>query len=207
MLRFAPAHVALAAYVAGLCLSLTGWSLPVRLLAAALPAAVVPAVSAAGRLLSVGMAQDPWGVQPRRVIGGAVTPAVLRLAALASLLLVAGTVVGDGRLAIVRRSVLRPLLHESVPVQATVLTLPRGDDKRVQVTVRVTGVAGQRVSERAELELKRGRREASGLAASLVEGVLLEIPRARIEPLPEPRRGAFDYARYLERRGEHVVLA
>ena len=43
MPRFAPAHVALAAYTAGLCLSLAGWPLPVALLAVALPAAVVSA--------------------------------------------------------------------------------------------------------------------------------------------------------------------
>ena len=28
----------------------------------------------------------------------------------------------------------------------------------------------------------------------------------RVEPLPEPRPGAFDYGRYLRRRGEHVLL-
>ena len=134
-------------------------------------------------------------------------PRAVRLAVLAGSLLVAGLVVGDGRLALVRQSVLRPLLYESVPVRVTVLDLPRGDEKRVQVTVQVTAVAGRRVAERAELELKRGDGDEPGIVTALVEGTVLEIPRARVEPLPEPRRGAFDYARYLERRGEHVVLA
>ncbi len=184
MPRFAPAHVVLAAYTAGLCMCLARWPLTIALLAVALPTVVLGAILMACRR--------------RRAV---------RLAALAGLLLAAGLLVGAGRLAVVRQSVLRPLLYESVPVRVTVLDLPRGDERRVQVMVQVTSVAGRRVAERAELELKRGDGDPPGIAAALVEGTMLEIPRTRLEPLPEPKRGAFDYARYLERRGEHVVLA
>ena len=41
----------------------------------------------------------------------------------------------------------------------------------------------------------------------LVEGLVVRIDGAEIQPLPEAKAGAFDYGRYLRRRGQHVVLA
>ena len=35
---------------------------------------------------------------------------------------------------------------------------------------------------------------------------MLRLPSVSVEPLPEPKPGAFDYGRYLRRRGEHVLL-
>jgi hypothetical protein len=217
MSRFAPAHVALAAYSGGLCLSLVALPWPVALLVAILPSVAVavcaplverrsPARERAARGLSeshvsvhglpVPEASPDWSDEAP--VRGWLPLA--RLAFLAALLAVAGLVVGSGRLTVVRHTALGTLLYESVPARVTVLDLPRADDRAVQVTVQVTQVAGRHLSERAELELKREDGDALPLSA-LVEGTVLDIAQARVEPLPEPKRGAFDYARYLERRG------
>ena len=53
---------------------------------------------------------------------------------------------------------------------------------------------------------KRGRRFAHDPVGPLTEGAVLRLPSVSVEPLPEPKPGAFDYGRYLRRRGEHVLL-
>ncbi len=53
---------------------------------------------------------------------------------------------------------------------------------------------------------RRGRRFGYEPVGPLTEGAVLHLPWASVEPLPEPKPGAFDYGRYLRRRGEHVLL-
>ena len=64
------------------------------------------------------------------------------------------------------------------------------------------------MAERAPLTLDLGTADPPRFTSlgPLVEGTRLAL-QAQIEALPVAKPGAFDYGRYLERRGEHVVLA
>ena len=75
--------------------------------------------------------------------------------------------------------------------------------------MRVTGAAGRELREPAHLRLRL--EEGQTLRATTrsdrsTEGAVLRLPSVSVEPLPEPKPGAFDYGRYLRRRGEHVLL-
>lgn len=130
------------------------------------------------------------------------------LIALALLVVVAGLCVGGSRLAAQSQSRLAPFVGHSVALRATVLTLPKTSGDRVTLDVKVSSVAGQRVAERAPLTLDLGTAEPPRFTSlgPLVEGTRLTL-QAQVEALPVAKAGAFDYGRYLERRGEHVVLS
>ncbi len=74
--------------------------------------------------------------------------------------------------------------------------------------MRVTSVAGVAAREPAHLRLRLEEGQTLGYRPTgpLTEGALLRLPSVSVEPLPEPEPGAFDYGRYLRRRGEHVLL-
>ena len=86
-----------------------------------------------------------------------------------------------------------------------------------------TGASGFRLPTSAGAAISSDRAgngqdvvSASAAAASVLsqaglppldEGALVTLAAVRVEALPETLPGEFNYARYLERRGEHVVLA
>ena len=128
---------------------------------------------------------------------------------LVPLFVVAGLSVGVARLDAQARSTLVAYAGRTESLRATALTLPKAGDDRVTLEVQVTAVGGRRVAERAPLTLDLGASPAPGFTSlgPLVEGTLLSLPAVRVETPPAPTPGRFDYRRYLERRGEHVVLA
>ena len=100
------------------------------------------------------------------------------------------------------------------------LDLPKASGTRLSVPVRVMAVNGRPVADKALLQLEtKGGASGKGEAAQqppaelldptgpLVEGAHISLPGTGIEPLPAPSANGFDYGRYLERRGMHVVLA
>ena len=128
---------------------------------------------------------------------------------LVPLVAVAGVTVGAARLDAQAHSRLTPFVGHTEALQATALTLPKVSGQRLTLDVEVTAVDGSRVAERAPLTLDLGTAAAPAFSSlgPLVEGTRLWLPAAQIEALPVAKPGAFDYGRYLERRGEHVVLA
>jgi competence protein ComEC len=187
-----PPHLLVAAYNGGLCASLVcrppGWVI-----------LLLVACVAGGLALSL----------PR---GRADTPSRSRLAApvlgLVAVFLVAGVGVGGARLAALERSALAPYVGRGVDLRATLVDLPQVKDDRVTLVLAVTAVGAAAVREpaRLTLQLEPGEAAASAGGDALVEGALLSVSRVRVEPLPPPRPGVFDYGRYLRRRGEHVLL-
>jgi competence protein ComEC len=129
--------------------------------------------------------------------------------ALAPLVVAAGLTVGAARLDAQARSELTRFVGHTVTLQATALTLPKVGDERVSLDVKVTAVDGAVVAERAPLTLDLGGAPAPAFTSlgPLVEGTCLRLAAAQVEALPRAKPGEFDYGRYLERRGEHVVLA
>ncbi len=129
-------------------------------------------------------------------------------AGLALLFVCAGAVLGAARLDAVARSSLAVHTGERVALSAVLTDLPVAKDDQVTLAVRVTGVAGTDVREPAHLRLRleEGQTFGHDPTGPLTEGALLRLPSVGVEPLPEPRPGAFDYGRYLRRRGEHVLL-
>jgi len=196
MRRLAPVHLLLGGYVAGLCLVLM-WRPPALLLAA---------VAVAG-LGVLGAAAGVWH-------GSGVARAAVAAAGLLLVFLAGGFAVGAVRVGAVGRSQLCGLVDSTVSLQAVVLDLPQQSGTRLSLPVRVTAVDGRALNERAQLQLEAGsgRDEADVPAAlldptgPLTEGARLELSDVRIEPLPKPKPGAFDYGGYLQRRGVHVVL-
>lgn len=130
------------------------------------------------------------------------------LVALAPLVVAAGLCVGGSRLAAQSQSRLARFVGHSVALRATALTLPKTSGDRVTLDVKVNSAGGQRVAERAPLTLDLGMADQPRFTSlgPLVEGTRL-ILQAQVEALPVAKPGAFDYGRYLERRGEHVVLS
>ena len=130
------------------------------------------------------------------------------LVALVPLLVVAGLCLGAARLAAQSQSHLTCYVGHSVALRATVLTLPKTSGDRVTLDVKVSSVAGRRVAERAPLTLDLGTADPPRFTSlgPLAEGTRLTL-QAQVEALPVAKPGAFDYGRYLERRGEHVVLS
>ncbi|HMK92061.1 MAG TPA: ComEC/Rec2 family competence protein [Thermoleophilia bacterium] len=130
--------------------------------------------------------------------------------ALTPIALAGGLAVGVARLERQARSDLTSSVGHAVRLDAVAAGLPTVDGDRVELEVRVTAVDGRPVSETSQLTLDVGPHASAPAFTSLgpiVEGTRLILPAARVEPLPEPKPGQFDYGRYLERRGEHVVLA
>jgi competence protein ComEC len=190
--RVAPPHLLLAGYCGGLCLALAVrpavWVLVlVPLLLTALLAFVLRRVSREG-------AGPGW------LLGVPV--------ALVVVFLIAGLAVGGGRLAGVERSELRASIGRTVSVSAVLTDLPAVKEDQVTLVVDVRELDGRPVSEPAHLRLRLddGQRPATGSSGPLVEGLLVSVAGVRVEDLPPPRPGAFDYGRYLRRRGEHVTL-
>ncbi len=185
----APPHLLLAAYCGGLCAALAWRPGPALLLAVA--------GLAAGLLLA---APRIAALAPRR--------GVVAAAALAALFVCAGAAVGGARLEAVGRSALAPLVGERVPLTAVLTDLPAVEDVQVTLAVRVTEVAGRQLREPAHLRLglDDGQAFSCDPVGPLTEGAVITLSSVRVEPLPEPKPGAFDYGRYLRRRGEHVLL-
>jgi competence protein ComEC len=139
-------------------------------------------------------------------------------------LVAAGAAVGGARVDSVARSQARALVGTGATIDAVVLDLPKASGTRLSVPVRLVAVNGRPLSDKAllQLETKSGG-TAKGSAAQDVaaqpppelldptgpftEGAFIHVPGTRIQPLPAPSADGFDYGRYLERRGIHVVLA
>ena len=166
----------------------------------------------AGRTTSGPAERSPWPLARRRGVQVTAWRRRLRASAavaLAPLVVAAGLVVGAARLDAQAQSHLTRFVGHTVTLQATALTLPKTGDERVSLDVKVTAVDGFVVAERAPLTLDLGGAPAPAFTSlgPLVEGTRLRLPAAQVEALPQPKPGEFDYGRYLERRGEHVVLA
>ncbi len=211
MRRLAPPHLLLTAYCAGLCLAIV-WRPAAWVLVAWLAAAVLATLS--------GM-RGERGAQPHEVwpaeTGSEPAPearrASARLAlpvALGALLLAVGVTVGSARLASIADSQLSGRVGERVALRATLVDLPTQRDDALDLAVRVTAVEGVEVGEPAHLSLRLDSEDEVALdhCGPLTEGALLALEQVQVKALPEPPDdGGFDYGRYLERRGEHVVLA
>ena len=187
-----PAHLALGAYCAGLCLSI--WLEP--------PLATAALVGGA-LLLAVGMRR------PLRLPEAAVGVCVAAVAV--TLLLVAGWLVGSLRLDAIATSDLRPLTGSEVRLAATVTDLPKLNELRATVPLEVTAVDGKAVDEPARVTLDVPDDTTAARVADpchgLTEGALVVIDGVRVRPLPDPPAEGFDYGRYLRRKGEHVLLS
>jgi len=214
--RFAPPHLLLAGYCAGLCLALA-WRPPAWALASLLGTVVlITLVSAhasgrgADRATSESdEAGESWAARASRDARPPSLQAVLP-AGLCTLLLVTGVTVGAARLASLAGSQLAERVGETVALRATLVDLPAQRDDTLDLAVRVTAVDGVAVDELAHLGLRLDDEVELALdhCGPLTEGALLALDRVRVEALPPPPEGGgFDYGRYLERRGEHVVLA
>ncbi len=190
--RIAPPHLFVAGYCAGLCLALAlrppGWLL--LLLAVATALAIVA--------LLRGVSRDGSG--PGWLLAA---PALL-----VALFLIGGVAVGGARLTGLERSHLAASVGRTVRLTAVLTDLPSVEDRDVTLAVDVVDVDGRATPEPAHLRLRLDEGEAlpSGSRGPLVEGVRVVVAGVRVEALPAPRPGAFDYGRYLRRRGEHVVL-
>ena len=196
MRALAPPHLLLAAYCGGLCLALA-WRPSVALLALA------ALLATAGLVL---------GQRPQVLPGRAGVLAEHRLlvvaAALMLLFAVAGVALGGARLAAIGHSTLTAYAGHHVPMTAVLTDLPTEKDGEVTLAVRVTGIAGVAVREPAHLRLRLEDGQTVGYQpiGPLTEGALLRLSSVSVQPLPAAKPGAFDYGRYLRRRGEHVLL-
>ncbi len=187
-----PPHLLVAAYCGGLCASLIvsspGW---VTIL--------VITCLAGGLALSLHR-------QSSR------TPSRLRLTAslvgLIALFIVAGVGVGGARVRALDHSALAGYVSRGVDVQATLTDLPQTKDDRTTLALDVTSVGAAAVHEPAHLtlQLEPGPAPEALRSPALVEGARLTVSHVRVKSLPPARPGAFDYGRYLRRRGEHVML-
>lgn len=128
---------------------------------------------------------------------------------LGALLVVAGLSVGAARLGGLAESRLAGHVGDRVALRATLVDLPTQDDDTLTLAVRVSAVDGAPVDEPAHLGLRLDDEGAIAIdhCGPLTEGALLTLDDVFVKDLPEPPAdGGFDYGRYLERRGEHVVL-
>jgi competence protein ComEC len=190
VLRLAPLHIILAAYVSGLVLALA-WRPG--------PLALVLATATAGAVL--------LHVRRRRSQGPAAR--VAGVLALAALFVAAGAALGAARLAGIASSQLAARIGASVTLDATLVDLPELREDRLTLPLRVTAVDGAAVDEPAHLALRvaEGERPDLDQTGPLTEGARVRVGPVRVEGLPPPPAdGGFDYGRYLRRRGEHVLL-
>ena len=185
----APPHLLLGGYCAGLCLTLA-WRPPLALLGAAVAFAVAAVVASRG------------------LPGLAERAGVVVAAGLVVLFLCVGALVGGARLDAVAQSTLAAYAGHRISMRAVLTDLPAVKDDQVTLALRVTDAAGGRLREPAHLRLRleEGQTFAYDPVGPLTEGAVLRLPSVSVEPLPAPKPGAFDYGRYLRRRGEHVVL-
>ena len=161
---------------------------------------------------------------PHWVRGASLQPTAALAAAVGLFVtfLVAGLTVGELRTACIAHSDLRPLVGQALEVRAVVLDLPEQHGERVNLPVGVVSVDGKPLADRAELQLdvpeegegdtvtiagRRALATALDPTGPLTEGAVISLPEARVEALPRAKAGQFDYGRYLERRGIHVLLA
>ncbi len=185
----APPHLLLGGYCAGLCLVLA-WRPPLTLLGAAAFVAVAALVAS------------------RRAPALGDQAAILVAAGLVVLFACTGALVGGARLDAVGRSTLAAYSGRHVPLTAVLTDLPALKEDQVTLAVRVTSAAGQEIREPAHLSLRleQGQSFAYDPVGPLTEGAVLRLPSVSVRPLPAAKPGAFDYGRYLRRRGEHVLL-
>lgn len=189
-----PVHVALAAYCVGLCLAIWARPSPVILLAVA-GLCVLPVLASRGSRTRV----PPWN--------GAAGTAL----AAAAVLMAAGVLVGGARLDALARSDLAAHVGSRVDLEACVSDLPKVKGLRLTLPLRVTAIAERAVDEPARVMLEVPDEQTlarlTDPCRGLTEGVRLRIADVRVRPLPDAPREGFDYGRYLERRGEHVLLS
>lgn len=195
MRRFAPPHLLLVAYCAGLCLALAvrpSW--PVLAAGVATAAATVVAALAAGRARAPGA--------PSR---GA---CLVLLAGLASVFLIGGVAVGGARLCRLEDSTLAAYVGREADVTATLTDLPALKNGKVTLALQVSRLGRVPMDEPAHLRLQlpEGQVFRPDPEGDLVEGAIVRIAGAGVESLPEAHPGEFDYGLYLRRRGEHVLL-
>lgn len=201
--KLAPPHFLLAAYCAGLLLSLVarpvGWALGLSLGVAAVGCVAL------WRIASRGRAAEFTG--PGECERGARQPFMLT-AGLSLLLLIAGLGIGGVRLEGLEHSALGDRVGQTVTLTGVLTDLPDIDDDQVTLALTARSADGRPIDEpaHARLRLGEGQRFALDPCGPLSEGALLEIASVRVRPLPEAKPGGFDYGRYLRRRGEHVLL-
>ena len=190
--RLAPPHLFVAGYCGGLGLALA--TRPPAWVLLALAGAIAGLLA----LLLRGVSRD--GAGPGRLFAA---PALLT-----ALFLVGGVAVGGGRLAALEQSELRGSVGRTVSLTAVLTDLPVVKEQAVTLAVDVLAVDGRAAPEPAHLRLRldEGQTLPAGSRGPLVEGVRVAAAGVRVEDLPAPRPGAFDYGRYLRRRGEHVIL-
>lgn len=220
--RLAVPHLLLAAYCAGLILSLRVRA-PLWLLALAAGLAVTVLVGVEHRRRSssvtvacpVDPAAKPTAASPpdAQVALSAFTGASAHrsralVAGLAVLLLAAGLGIGGSRLAALQESDLAAHAGERLPVAAIVTDLPDIDSDQVTLALAVTRLGATPVDEPAHLRLRLedGQQLPLEPCGPLSEGALIELASVRIKSLPDAKPGQFDYGRYLRRRGEHALL-
>jgi len=200
--RLAPPHLILAAYCGGLCLALA-WRPP-------LWTALLAAAMAALALVGAVRAPPAWPSAAARL--GEARLAAVRLGAVAALLAaifgLAGLAVAEARLAHLSESRLATLTGRTVDLQAVLTALPTVKDAEVTLALAVESADGTRIAEPAQLRLRLedGQSFTPDPTGALTEGALINVASVRIQPLPPPKPGAFDYGRYLRRRGEFALL-
>jgi competence protein ComEC len=119
-----------------------------------------------------------------------------RAVALSLALAAGGLAWGGGRLAVLDRSLLVPLVGRTERVVVVVTTPPRRTPFAVRVFGRTEQVGRRRISEAVLLTLPPGRAPPQGGRLNLL---------AKIEA-PRPPTDGFDERSWLRRRGVHVVL-
>jgi competence protein ComEC len=125
-----------------------------------------------------------------------VRPRLVRAAALSLVLAAAGLAWGVGRLGVLDRSVLFPLVGRTERVVVVATAPPRRTPFAVRVFGRTERVGSREVSEAALLSLPPGRAPPQGGRLEFI---------AAIEE-PRPPSDGFDERAWLRRRGVHVVL-
>lgn len=121
----------------------------------------------------------------------------LRLAGLASALLLLGWCWGSLRLDALDRSPLTAEIGHVAPATAVVTGPARRGAYALRLPARVTRFRGEPLRERVLLELPLGRAPPQGAVIELV---------GRVAPPHGARGGGFDERRWLERQGVHVVV-
>src|SRR5665647_1057081 len=182
----------LTAYCVGLCLAL-----------AARPPWWIPALALAA--ITAGL----WFALRRGGTAGSSLSWLLAVpACLAVFFLVAGLAMGGHRLKALERSSLTAYVGQSVALTAVLTDLPAIKEDQVTLAVDLEEVGHAPLREAAHLRLRLddGQRFALDPCGALVEGARIQLASVRVEPLPEAKPGAFDYGRYLRRRGEHALL-
>jgi competence protein ComEC len=148
------------------------------------------------------LAQEARGMGMALVAGLLATVALAvrecRALVLAAAVLLAGWWAGSLRLAALDRSVLADEVGRVAAARLEVTGPARLGPFAVRVPVRVLGFGDLVLSERARLDLPRGRAPPQGAIVEVV---------AKIERPRGPEEDGFDESSYLRRQGIHVVLS